>query len=315
MNNRDFSILSYTSENASIWDQFIATSRNGTFLHMRPYLGYHADRFPDASLMLYVRGRLIALLPATARGAVLYSHRGLTYGGLIVGRDFHATDAIPAFKAIANWALAQGFTSLIYKPAPHIYHKMPAEEDLYAITRLGGRLVRRDLSTTLLLSDRYAYSKGRKAAITKALRSSLEINISEDYDAFMSIETRHLADKHGILPVHVAEEIKLLASRFPANIRLVAAFDNQRMLGGVLTYTTDTVCHAQYIGATMEGKQLGVLDACIHSILNSIPAGVGWFDFGISTTDEGRQLDEALLGNKETWGGRSIIYDQYEWVF
>ena len=170
-------------------------------------------------------------------------------------------------------------------------------------------------STTLLISDRYAYSKGRKAAITKALRGPLEVKISEDYDAFMIIEAQHLADKHGVLPVHVAEEIKLLANRFPANIRLIGAFDDQRMLGGVLTYTTDTVCHAQYIGATMEGKQMGALDACIHTIFNSIPAGVRWFDFGISTTDEGRQLDEALLGNKESWGGRSVVYDQYELVF
>jgi len=265
--------------------------------------------------MLYVKGRLIALLPATGWEAVLYSHRGLTYGGLIIGRDFHASDAISAFKAIAQWALAQGFTSLIYKPAPHIYHKMPAEEDLYAITRLGGRLVRRDLSTSLLMSDRYTYSKGRKAAIAKALRSSLEVKASEDYDAFMAIETQHLADKHGVLPVHVSEEIKLLANRFPANIRLIAAFNDQHMLGGVLTYTTDTVCHAQYIGATMEGKKLGVLDACIYKILNSLPSNVRWFDFGISTTDEGRKLDEALLGNKESWGGRSIMYDQYELVF
>lgn len=312
--NGGTSVRAYTPEDASLWDRFVVASRNGTFLHMRPYLGYHADRFPDASLMLYIRGRLVALLPATVRNSVLFSHRGLTYGGLIVGRDFHATDAIPAFEAIASWALAQGLTSFYYKPVPHIYHRMPAEEDLYAISRLGGRLVRRDLSTTLLVSDRYAYSKGRKAAIAKALRSSLTVRVSDDYDAFMAIEAQHLADKHGLVPVHVAEEIKILAGCFPANIRLIGAFDDQHMLGGVLTYTTDTVCHAQYIGATMEGKQMGALDACIQSILNSIPEGVRWFDFGISTTNEGRQLDEALLGNKESWGGRSVVYDQYELI-
>lgn len=313
--NEDTLVRAYTSEDASLWDRFVVASRNGTFLHMRPYLGYHADRFPDSSLMLYIRGRLVALLPASLRGSVLFSHQGLTYGGLIVGRDFHASDAIPAFEAIASWALAQGLTSLYYKPVPHIYHRMPAEEDLYAIARLGGRLVRRDLSTTLLLSDRYAYSKGRKAAVAKALRGSLEVRVSDDYDAFMAIEAQHLADKYGVAPVHVAEEIKLLTNRFPANIRLIGAFYDQHMLGGVLTYTTDTVCHAQYIGATMEGKLKGALDACIDSILNSIPAGIRWFDFGISTTDEGRHLDEALLGNKESWGGRSVVYDQYELVF
>jgi hypothetical protein len=313
--NEDVLVRAYTYEDELEWDHFIIKSRNGTFLHMRSYLGYHSDRFPDASLMLYVRGRLIALLPATALESVLYSHRGLTYGGLIVGRDFHATDAIPTFKAIVNWALTKELTSLIYKPSPHIYHKMPAEEDLYAINCAGGRLVRRDLSTALLLSDRYSYSKGRKAAIKKALSGSIKVKVSEDYESFMTIEARHLADKHGVLPVHNASEIKLLADSFPANIKLTAAFEDHYMLGGVLTYTTNVVCHAQYIGATIEGKKMGALDACIHNILNSMPAGVRWFDFGISTTDEGRQLDEALLGNKESWGGRSIMYDQYEMVF
>ena len=311
----DIAVRVFSAEDAPSWDRFVQESRNGTFLHMRPYLDYHADRFPDASLMLYIRGRLVALLPATVSEGVLYSHRGLTYGGLIVGRDFHAKDAIPVFKAIAARALEQGLTRFIYKPVPHIYHRMPAEEDLYAITRLGAHLVRRDLSTSLLMSDRYSYSKGRKAAVAKVLRSTLDVRVSADYQSFMAIEARHLAEKHGVVPVHSAEEIELLCDRFPANIRLVGAFDGQVMLGGVLTYMTDTVCHAQYIGATAEGKRLNVLDSCIHMILNSLPSCVRWFDFGISTTDCGRSLDESLIGNKESWGGRSIVYDQYELVF
>jgi hypothetical protein len=310
-----FFVRVYSTEHASLWDDFVATSRNGTFLHMRSYLGYHADRFPDASLMLYAEDHLVALLPATINGSILFSHRGLTYGGLIVGRSFHANDAIPAFEAIASWALAKGLASLVYKPSPHIYHKMPAEEDLYAITRLGGRLVRRDLSTALLLTERYTYSKGRKAAIAKARRGNLDIRTSDDYEAFMLIEARHLADKHGLTPVHTADEIKLLASRFPANVKLTSAFEGERMLGGVLTYTSHTVCHAQYIGATLEGKNLGALDLCIDHILNSISTGIRWFDFGISTTNTGLQLDEALVGHKESWGGRTVVYDHYELRF
>lgn len=46
-------------------------------------MDYHADRFQDASLMIYRKGQLYALLPANRLNNILYSHQGLTYGGLI----------------------------------------------------------------------------------------------------------------------------------------------------------------------------------------------------------------------------------------
>jgi hypothetical protein len=36
-----------------------------------------------------------------------------------------------------------------------------------------------------------------------------------------------------------------------------------------------------------------------------------WFDFGISTEQSGRVLNIGLAENKESWGARSIVYDQY----
>ena len=44
-------IVRYTAEQKTVWDSFVATSKNGTFLFMRDYMDYHADRFADHSLM------------------------------------------------------------------------------------------------------------------------------------------------------------------------------------------------------------------------------------------------------------------------
>lgn len=65
------------------WDDFVRDSRNGTFLFMRGYMDYHADRFADFSLMAYRDGRLHALLPAHCTATEFCSHRGLTYGGVV----------------------------------------------------------------------------------------------------------------------------------------------------------------------------------------------------------------------------------------
>ena len=48
---------------------------------------YHADRFTDYSLLVYDGNKLLALLPANRSGDVLYSHAGLTYGGVIARRQ------------------------------------------------------------------------------------------------------------------------------------------------------------------------------------------------------------------------------------
>ena len=48
------------------WDDFVRDSRNGTFLFMRGYMDYHADRFADFSLMAYRDGYMLCC-PHTVR--------------------------------------------------------------------------------------------------------------------------------------------------------------------------------------------------------------------------------------------------------
>ena len=44
-------IKRYSDRCKDEWDDFVRDSRNGTFLFMRGYMDYHADRFADFSLM------------------------------------------------------------------------------------------------------------------------------------------------------------------------------------------------------------------------------------------------------------------------
>ena len=80
-------IVRYTPDMAASWDAFVGQSKNATFLFYRGYMDYHADRFADFSLMFYDKGRLCALMPANDDGqGTLWSHRGLTYGGLLMNQ-------------------------------------------------------------------------------------------------------------------------------------------------------------------------------------------------------------------------------------
>ena len=93
-------IRRYTPAFADEWNQFVAASKNGTFLFDRRYMDYHADRFQDHSLLFFRRGKLYALLPANVDGDTLYSHQGLTYGGLIMSDKTTAAEIVDIFRLL-----------------------------------------------------------------------------------------------------------------------------------------------------------------------------------------------------------------------
>ena len=79
-----FEIKRYTPDEIDEWNRFVAASKNGTLLFDRGFMDYHADRFTDASLMVYREQKLYALLPANIKDDILTSHGGLTYGGMVM---------------------------------------------------------------------------------------------------------------------------------------------------------------------------------------------------------------------------------------
>ena len=128
----------------------------------------------------------------------------------------------------------------------------------------------------------------------------------------MAIEEQVLGARYDLRPVHSAEEITMLAGRFPDNIKLFTARRQQQMLAGVIIYESRNVAHAQYIAANEEGKQTGALDLILSYLINEYYADTKYFDFGISTEDDGRYLNLGLVENKESFGARAIVHDFYE---
>jgi len=306
------SIRRYIDADKKQWDEFVTASRNGTMLFYRDYMEYHRDRFRDHSLLVYDQAQLIAVFPANEVDDLLASHQGLTYGGFIIGREMRTGVMLEAFRLLREHASNNSFKKILYKAVPHIYHRQPAEEDLYALFVNDAKLVRRDISTTILLANRLSYSKGRKWAVNKGRKAGIKARPSVDFAAFMRIGEEQLLRKHNCRPVHTAAEIEALAKRFPDNIRLFSATKNEEVLGGVIAYQSETVVHAQYIAATQAGMECGALDVVIDYLLNEHSVGRRYFDFGISCTQGGRQLDVNLIGNKESFGGRATVYDFYE---
>lgn len=302
----------YTAEHKEAWDQLVRGSKTGVFLFFRDYMDYHSDRFLDHSLLFLVAGRPVAVLPANQVDQTLVSHGGLTFGGVVSDARMKVPLMLDVFACLGDYCAQNGLSRLVYKAVPHIYHRLPAEEDLYALARHDARLVRRDVSSAILLANRLPFRRLRRRQIKEALGHGLEVRKSDDYETFRAIIAEELDAKRGRPPVHTAAELRLLATRFPDNIELFGAYKDDAMMGGVLTYAGDIVAHAQYSFATPEGKRLGALDLILDSLINERYADRRYFDWGISTDDNGRFLDVPLIENKESFGARAIVHDFYE---
>jgi S-methylmethionine-dependent homocysteine/selenocysteine methylase len=74
---------------------------------------------------------------------------------------------------------ADGIDTLTYKAVPHIFHDLPAEEDLYALYRSDAELVRRDASKVIDMRQQLPFSKGRKWCINKAKKHGVIVGPSE----------------------------------------------------------------------------------------------------------------------------------------
>ncbi len=131
----DLSVSRYTADQDSDWDDFVRRSRNGSFLFLRDYMDYMRDRIVDCSLIVRdADRRIVAVLPGHLDEDQTYrSHGQLTYGGLISGPSARMATVLSALDGCFTWLAQTGVTSVYYKPVPHIYHTLFAEEDRYAL--------------------------------------------------------------------------------------------------------------------------------------------------------------------------------------
>lgn len=304
-------VSDYRAEHAAAWDAFVRSARNGVFSFERGYLGYHADRFEDASLMLWRGDELRAVLPAHRVGNDIVSHGGLSFGGLVLHPGSGAQETRALFEQLIGALRDRGASRLIYRPVPHIFHRQPAEDDLYALHRLGARTVRIDLSTTIDLSRRPALAKGRRHALSKARRAGIAVRASDDLTSFWLLLGEVLGERHGTAPTHTLAEITLLARRF-AQIKFFGAYANDALLAGAVVYRYDGVLHTQYLASSAAGREVGALDAVIAHLIEEDSDGCRWLSFGVSTTDQGRELNTGLAAQKEMFGGRSTVLQTLE---
>ncbi len=312
MNKESIKLIKYTQAHHKPWDDMVSNSKNGNFLHQRDYMDYHAHRFDEQSVLILKQDKPIAIFPCNQVADQVISHSGLTYGGLIYGKKLHAVDVLEIFHQLAIYYRQMGVTKILYKAVPHVFHNYPAEDDLYALMRLGASLYRRDLSAVIRLDQRINFSELRKRAIRKSTKQGIEVREGEFFNEFHQL-LRQVVSKFGSEPVHSKEELELLKARFPNNIRLFGAFNREKLLAGTVIYDFGHIVHTQYLASSDEGRETGALDFLLAQLIENTFTSRQYFSFGISTEQDGKYLNEGLIFQKEGFGARGVVNDFYEW--
>lgn len=309
-------IIAYTVEKRKAWDDFIAASRNGTFLLQRAYMDYHANRFNDASYLFYTaKNKLLAVIPISidSNEGAAYSHQGLTYGGLILSDEATTVEVLEMMKLLLQTLKEEHkVTVFYYKPVPAIYHRYPAEEDLYALFRNKAIWYRSAVSTVIDLKAPLKLKTLRKRGVKKAQRSGLEWQKTTNCISFWNVLEETLTEKYAAKPVHTQEEMQSLMDAFPHQIACYVVTLDQEVIAGCVVYETEKVTHLQYIAASKKGKAMGALDALFYGLITEQYAHKAYFDFGTSVEQGGYYLNEGLIFQKEGFGGRAVVYNGYE---
>ena len=313
------SVIPFSDSDAqsSDWDAFCAGAVNATFLHTRQFLSYHGSCFEDASVCVFYKGRLVGVIPAAREpsdSATVCSHPGITYGGLVIRDSLVGARSLVALEAVAQYYADKGFTRLLYKAVPHIYHRRPAQDDLYALQRMGARRYRADLAAVIDLVDRSTPSLRRARGLKKAQNAGVIVDAGAAYlNDFWKVLEENLTNRYGVRPVHSREELALLMARFPENISLRIGLGANGIVAGVVLFDSARVRHCQYIGASDAGRKSGALDAVFdRCIREACECGLRFFSFGISTEAEGTILNEGLYTFKTEFGASGVVHEFYE---
>lgn len=307
-----YEVVKYTNNFYNQWNDFVLTSKNGTFLFHRDFMEYHQDRFQDYSLMVYRDKKLVGVLPANVHNSEVHSHEGLSYGGFILQHKNSFKSTLESFSAILEFLSDQKKEKLVLKQLPKIYHLRPSDELDYLLFLLKAIFYRKDLSMAIPLNHKNEFSTLRKRKINKARQNKLIVKLESDFSLFWNdVLIPNLEKKHGVTPTHSLEEITMLQKKFPNNIKQYSVYFDENIIAGCTVFETQTVAHLQYI-STKKDSDIGALDFLIDKLVNLIYKDKTYFDFGISNENGGKNVNLGLLKWKQSFGASPVVHDFYE---
>lgn len=310
---QEFKVNIYSSANKPEWDEFVSHSNCDTFLFLRDFMDYHKDRFQDSSLMIYKDSKLVALLPANKENGILFSHQGLTYGGLVYKKVLKSSDVIGIWYAILKFLHQNAFSTLLLKELPYVYLENSVNNPIpYILFKTEANCKRVDMHSIIDL-EQYKLSSSRKEGIKRGKKAGLVVKETEELESFWNdILIPNLKLKHGVIPVHSLSEIHMLKSKFTNYIRQFNVYKQDKIIAGTTVFEMKNITHCQYISGDNSKNSSGSLDFLHGHLIANVFNTKKFFSFGTSNINAGQHVNAGLQFWKEGFGARSITQGFFE---
>ena len=296
-----------------VWDNFLENCKNATFLFKRDFMDYHKNRFEDFSIMIYNGNKLIALVPGNIDLNNVYSHQGLTYGGILIQSDSKFTEYLEIFSEVLRFLKKKSINSLCVKQIPTIYNFNFNDELDYLSFVTDSKNYRKDIISVINLQSDFKIAKDRINGYKRGLKNLLEFREAHDFDDFWNeLLIPNLEKKYSVNPVHSLDEIGLLKSRFKSNIRQFNVYKENKIVAGTTVFQTKNVVHVQYTASNSKKNILGSLDFLFYKLITDVYSKHKYFDFGTSNESDGKKINQGLMYWKEGFGARSLTQNFYK---
>ena len=317
-----FEIYNDSKENE--WDDFIENkSINGTFLQSRRFLNYHPlGRFKDVSLVIYnKKNNIAALCPACELDEegdrVFYSHKGSTFGGLIVDKKHYNAKYITALVfELREYLIEKGYSKAYFKMTSDIFATEETDLFQYVFQTVGCKEYK-ELSTYINF-DKYKgdilsnFIHGKRTHVHNCIKEGLEmreLDTDDEIAEFYNILCGNLS-KYDTKPVHTLNELlEFKKTRFIKECGFFGIFKKNEMMAGTMMFYFDNVgcAHAQYLASKQEYKKLSPMTFLYYSMIDEMKKrGYRKVSWGIATEIMGAVLNMGLITYKEDFGSSYV---------
>ena len=306
----NYTIKKYHKNDYEIWNAFIEQAKNATFLFHRDFMEYHKDRFEDFSLLVFEDDKLKAVLPANINGKAVYSHQGLTYGGLVFNAKLKGEKVEKVLDQVLLFLKENSIVNFYYKPIPDFYLQRGNQDLDFFLFKRGAVLERKEMNLAINLELPLQISKSKLKHFRRIENLDLDIVEEHDFQPFWEkVLGPRLLEKFNVKPVHTKEEIAFLRQNFPDNIKQYSVYQNDEIIAGITIFETKDVVKSQYGATSQKGEQVRALDFLFINLIHKYKRkGKRFFDMGIVNEENESGYHPGLLNQKEELG--CSVYNQ-----
>ncbi|MEM9678792.1 MAG: GNAT family N-acetyltransferase [Bacteroidota bacterium] len=274
---------------------------------------YHSDRFKDMSLLIFKDEELVGILPANKVENVVYSHQGLTYGGPILSDNLSLSEIENILNTLNHYLKSENISTLKLKGLPKFYGNDQYHKLAEYLQKSADEIYRSDKVLAIDYSQPFTIHKTKLKHYRKNQDKEFVIREVDDLSTFWNVVLiPRLQEKHKVKPVHTLEEIMLLKSRFPDNIRQFNIYLEDEVLAGITIFDKGKVVKSQYGATTQRGEKERALEFLFLELIYKYKdEGKHFFSMGTVTEDNELGYNKGLLKQKEELGCTEYSQDFY----